>query len=614
MPKTRAFFVMLRFVIFLIFGLFAGEVFAGDDYAFSPEWLALVHYRPKLGGGYKSTVESKDFFNAEDGRTNPENELKATIALFEKGEDKNKICLFPARYIYLKRNNLITATEPECEEFAKFESDLSPAGVTLLFTDAYMNNPSSLFGHTLLRIDTARQGTQLLAHGANYGAFTAGQENSVLFAVYGLTGGYYGGWTVKPYYDIINTYNNIENRDIWEFTLDFSAEELEFFVAHLWEVGHTQTPYYFFTQNCSYMIMEILDAVRPSLKLSDEFPVQAIPLDTAKAVFRSGMVKSVNYRPSRQAKIIHRAEQMNKAQKKAFIAAIKNDDYEMSGLADEEKADVIETAYQYVQYRFVKKDFDLKEYRRRSFKGLTARNKLQNQKALMSENPQGKSPLESHESMRATLGFGHRNGEHFWEISYRPAYHSLTDNDYGLLRGAEINFLNSRWRHYNRSHKNVLSEFNILGIRSLAPIDRLFQPISFDINLDILRTLNPTEQKEGYIARFKVGGSVVAAINNNWWIFGHSAVSAGYGGFLPHNAYAGIAYGGGSYINFRYFKMLAEVEKNYASVKMAENLTYRAEVNIPLATNWGLAAEYRYVDYAKGRTDKEFLTSIRHYF
>ena len=605
---------MFRYVLLLIFCLFSGEVLAGDEYAFSPEWLALVHYRPRLGGGYKSTIDSEKFFNAADGRTNPESELEATINLFASGEDKEKMCLFPARYIYLKKNNLIKNVALHCEEFEKFNFDLNPAGVTLLFTDAYMNNPSSLFGHTLLRIDTARRGTQLLAHGANYGAFTAGQENSILYAIYGLTGGYYGGWTVKPYYDIINTYNNIENRDIWEFNLDFSAEELEFFVAHLWEVGHTQTAYYFFSKNCSYMIMEILDAIRPSLELSDQFPVHAIPLDTAKAVFRSGIVKSVNYRPSRQAKIVHRAKQMSSEQKKAFIEAIKNDDYGLREVADDEKADVIETAYQYVQYRFVKKDFDLKEYRRRSFNGLVARNKLQDQKAKMSENPQGKSPLEAHESMRATLGFGHRNGENFWEISYRPAYHSLTDNDYGLLRGAEINFLNSRWRHYNKSHKNVLSEFNILGIRSLAPIDRLFQPISFDINLDVLRTLNPTTQKEGYIARFKVGGSAVAEISDNWWAFVHSGLAAGYGGFLPHNAYAGISCSGGSYINFRYFKLLAEVEKTYASVKMAENLTYRAEANIPLTTNWGLAAEYRYVDYANGRSDKEFLTSIRHYF
>jgi hypothetical protein len=48
----------------------------------------------------------------------------------------------------------------------------------------------------------------------------------------GLTGGYYGGFTTKPYYDIINTYNNIENRDIWEFNLNFTPKSLIF----LWRI------------------------------------------------------------------------------------------------------------------------------------------------------------------------------------------------------------------------------------------------------------------------------------------------------------------------------------------------------------------------------------------
>ena len=107
------------------------------------------------------------------------------------------------------------------------------------------------------------------------------------------------------------------------------------------------------------MIMEMLDAVRPSLGLSDEFWLQTIPLDTAKAVNRRpDLVKSVNYRPSRQSKIIHRAKQMNEAQEKAYLAAIKDKNYNLENLPDEQKADVLETAYQYVQYQFVKKEYD----------------------------------------------------------------------------------------------------------------------------------------------------------------------------------------------------------------------------------------------------------------
>lgn len=608
---------MRKQIVFLLGLLLSGvsSAYASDSLAFSEQWLALGHYRPKMFGGWQSSIDSPNFFIAPNGKNNPEAELKATIDLFENGQDTKQKCLFPARYIFIKNNKLIKDINLKCEEYEQFKKDLHPSGITLLFTDAYMNNPSSLFGHTLLRIDTARKGTQLLAHGANYGAYTAGEENSVLFAVYGLTGGYYGGWTVKPYYDIINTYNNIENRDIWELNLNLSDEELNMFVAHLWEMGQTQTRYYFFTKNCSYMIMEALDAVRPSLKLSDKFPVQTIPLDTIKAVYRSeGLVKSVNYRPSRQAKIVHRTRQMNSAQKKALMQIIKNENYNLENVSDDEKADVLETAYQYVQYQFVKREFEISEYRRRSFNGLVARNKLQSKKAKMSENPEGKSPLNAHEAMRATFGIGKRNGEVFQEISYRPAYHSLTDNNYGLLTGAEINFLNSRWRHYDRSHKNVLSEFNIVGIRSLSPIDSLFTPTSFSINWDIWRAVNPETEAEGYASRLNVAGGATVELVQNWWLFVNGGLEAAYGGFLPHNQYAAVEFSAGSYMSFESFKLLAEVKDVFATTWFNDKISYKIESNLPLSTNWSLAAEYRYDDNSKGKNAEEFLTSVRHYF
>ena len=375
---------------------------AAVDFASSPEWLAVGHYQAK-GNGYKSTVDSPDFFLAPDGKVNPQAELAATIALFA-GKDDNTKCLFPSRYKLLHRVGLTTAKFPHCQEYEQFYNDLRPAGVTLLFTDAYMNNPSSLFGHTLLRIDTARKGTQLLAHGANYGAFTGGQENSVLFAIYGLTGGYLGGFTVKPYYDIINTYNNIENRDIWELQLDFSPEELDFFVAHLWEIGQTQSRYFFFTRNCSYMLMETLDAVRPSLKLAQKFPVQTIPLDTIKAVYRTpGLVKNINYRPSRQNKIRHRVALMTAEEKQAYYQVLDTQNYAMDGLSETAKANVAETAYQFVQYQYVAHKLELAEYRRQSFAALRARNALKNAGSI-DELKDGKPPYQAHESMRATLG------------------------------------------------------------------------------------------------------------------------------------------------------------------------------------------------------------------
>ena len=601
-----------NWLFFSVFFFAAAEIQAAESPAYSPEWLALGHYRPQGNGQYESTIDSDNFFLAPDGKENPENELKATIALFA-GQDEKR-CFFPGRYLYLKKHKLTSADFPKCKEYEQFQKDLRPAGVTLLFTDAYMNNPSSLFGHTLLRIDTARKGTQLLAHGANYGAFTAGQENSVLFAVLGLTGGYYGGFTVKPYYDVINTYNNIENRDIWELNLDFTPEELDLFVAHLWEVGQAQSRYYFFTRNCSYMLMETLDAVRPGLHLADDFPVQAIPLDTVKAVYsRPGLVKGINYRPSRQAKIKHRYKQMNTKEKEAYLAAIKNQDWTLFGVDDNAaKADILETAYQYVQYQYVAHELELSDYRQRSFKALLARNKIA-ENGKMEELKDGKNPLFSHNAMRAVFGAGIRNGEAFQEVSYRPAYHSLTDDNYGFLRGAEINFLNTTFRHYDDSDKTVLQQFDLVGIKSLSPIDAMFKPISYLINADVKREMNPGMEKEGYTFNLKVGGGSTVALNEEIWFYFLGSVYAGYGAILPDNTIGGLGWTAGIFADYGSWRLIAEAEKVLATNHFGDKMRYKAEAVYSLNRSNAIAAEYCY-EQNYGKDLDEALVSWRYYF
>ena len=601
-----------NWLFFSVFFFAAAEIQAAESPAYSPEWLALGHYRPQGNGQYESTIDSDNFFLAPDGKENPENELKATIALFA-GQDEKR-CFFPGRYLYLKKHKLTSADFPKCKEYEQFQKDLQPAGVTLLFTDAYMNNPSSLFGHTLLRIDTARKGTQLLAHGANYGAFTAGQENSVLFAVLGLTGGYYGGFTVKPYYDVINTYNNIENRDIWELNLDFTPEELDLFVAHLWEVGQAQSRYYFFTRNCSYMLMETLDAVRPGLHLADDFPVQAIPLDTVKAVYsRPGLVKGINYRPSRQAKIKHRYKQMNTKEKEAYLAAVKNQDWTLFGVDDNAaKADILETAYQYVQYQYVAHELELSDYRQRSFKALLARNKIA-ENGKMEELKDGKNPLFSHNAMRAVFGAGIRNGEAFQEVSYRPAYHSLTDDNYGFLRGAEINFLNTTFRHYDDSDKTVLQQFDLVGIKSLSPIDAMFKPISYLINADVKREMNPGTEKEGYTFNLKVGGGSTVALNEEIWFYFLGSVYAGYGAILPDNTIGGLGWTAGIFADYGSWRLIAEAEKVLATNHFGDKMRYKAEAVYSLNRSNAIAAEYCY-EQNYGKDLDEALVSWRYYF
>ena len=54
-------------------------------------WLALGHYRPKVFGGYESTIDTDNFFLSENGKNSPQDELLATIDLFNnKGQEDKK--------------------------------------------------------------------------------------------------------------------------------------------------------------------------------------------------------------------------------------------------------------------------------------------------------------------------------------------------------------------------------------------------------------------------------------------------------------------------------------------------------------------------------------------
>lgn len=582
---------MRQIVCFFVCFLISLSAWA-EDFASSSEWISLVHYQKTIFGGYKATIGSDDFYiSVVKGRTDPKAELDATIKFFESDGNIEKKCLFPARYLLLKAHGLIKNDFPKCQEFEEFKRDLKPDGVTLLFTDAYMNNSSSLFGHTLFRIDTKRKGTQMLAHGVNYGAFTKGYENSFFYAIYGLLGFYQGGLTIKPYYDIINNYNNIENRDIWEYHLDLTENETDLFVAHIWEIGHTLTPYYFFSRNCSYMLLEVIDAIKPDLKLAKDFPFWTIPLDTIKAVNKKGAIDSIHYRPSRRRKIKYRLSQMNENETKSFIKLVKENQIDFDHLSDDEKADVLETAYQYVQYQYVAKKLELTEYRKQSFQILRQRN--QNKTGQFFEDiKEGNDPVLSHDSKAVAFSLGTQNGRVFEELRLRPAYHSLTDNTKGYLKGAAINFLESVFRHYDRHDRYVLEKLNVLELDSFSPIDRLFQAPSYRIFVDIGREYNLKKKKTGHVLNADVDFGGTYAVKESFWIYALSGLKGGYGGFLKDNAFAGVSFAGGVLYSGDQVSLQAQLKKAIASQKQGSVFEQSAVLSVHLVRNTDLEAKF----------------------
>jgi hypothetical protein len=88
----------------------------------------------------------------------------------------------------------------------------------------------------------------LLDYTVNYAASTQ-QERGLSFAFKGLFGGYQGSFSVEPYYAQVKRYGDLENRDIWEYRLALSYEEVIRMMMHAWELKSAKLDYYFIDEN-----------------------------------------------------------------------------------------------------------------------------------------------------------------------------------------------------------------------------------------------------------------------------------------------------------------------------------------------------------------------------
>ena len=601
----KCIYVMKKFLILVLWGVFCfnvGDVKANDEVL--KDWLKLLYYE-KVNDGYQSIIENEDFFIAIDGRVNPKKEYDASIREFKI--NKNKKCEKPARFLYLRKEGKVKGDLRECKEYNKFVDDLKPKALTLIFTNAYMSNPSSLFGHTLFRIDTKRKGTQLLAHGVNFGADTR-EDVGVEYAIKGLFGGYYGVFGISPYWDVINLYNNIENRDIWEYELDLNDEELEMFMAHIWEIKNAKIRYYFASQNCSYVLIKVLEAIKKEVNIAEKFKGYTVPLSLLKELNKiDGVIRNANYRPSRMSKLKFREKQMNDKQRKAFVKIIKNDEFDVEELEDGEKADVYETAYQYVQYRYVERELELKDYRKKSFKLLKERSLIKNQKLYFEELKEGENPIYAHEQREFSVGMGDENGDVFYEVKLKPLYNSLLSDSYGLLKGAEINVGEIGFRYWNEKNKLKLNSFDLLKIRSLAVDDVMFNPYSYDIKIGYEQKRENDENKGAFVLEIGVGKTY--QIGQNGMMYLLSQPNMAYSSYLSENGYVGFGVKGGFYYNKEKLRFDMNVVQNYTTSKKQNGQKYEVSLGYGVTRNMMIFGEYK--RYSVGENSDEFVGGIK---
>ncbi len=506
----------LRFLaIFCVFISLSLEVFASDfpteqqieQVAQLKPWQHLLHYHTHpFTLRYQSQNDSPKFFLSPEGKTSLQAELYADLQAFlatEQADNASAQCRFPARYVWLKTQfPQLSFVDQPCSELTQWQQTLAARWITVVFPSSHINSPSSMYGHTFIRLDRADENSnKLLAYSVNFAANADPEDNELVFSYKGLTGGYPGVVSVLPYFAKTNEYSHMEARDIWEYRLNLSQEEVDQFVRHVWETKDVYFDYYFFDENCSYRLLALLDAASARVDAADDFYFTAMPVDTVRALQQRGLVEQVRYRPSSASDMESKSAQA-RAQVLQAAKNIIDSEEDIAELLRElnpqEQAQALELAYAYARYLAVKKKQDSPRLRERTIKVLSARAKISESAHFAATPEPNVRDDQGHLSRRMSLSAGRSDGLSFIEAQHRIAFHDVMDLPQGFAQGAQIQMGKVGLRGWENGALR-LQEFQVVDVLSLSHDTYFQRPIAWAVSGGFERFIGENAELYGYI-------------------------------------------------------------------------------------------------------------------
>ncbi len=590
------------------------------------EWHLLLHYRPKLFGGFESEQDDPGFFLSPEGKRNPQAELEATLRQFFSdelvGRSKQPAqCAFVARYHWLKQKLSFEETllrPMVCERFIRWYEDFQVESITLIFPSAFLNNPASMFGHTLLRVDQKGQTdqTRILAYTINYAADVP-RDAGIAYPVRGIFGFYKGYFSTIPYYLKVQEYRDIENRDIWEYRLNLSEPQLRRLLMHAWELGNAYFDYFFFKENCSYHLLSLLDYANPDLHLTDEFMFWTIPADTIRLITsKPGLVSGIAYRPSR-SNVIRRKRESLPPHERALahrlardLEALRHQDFMQ--LRASRKAFLLDLASDYLRYQIDTSDSPPVELKERNRALLVERSQIRIPSEAFTVVPFAKQPELGHKTLRAGLGGGWRNNDTFEEATVRAAYHDLLDPEVGYTPDAQIEIASITARHYNRADQTRIERATFANVLSLSPIDSAFRAPSWKINLG-MQTIKHRGCKlcSNGVLNAGIGGAVESRFWKRELFFAFAEAEGNYSGAYEerHRIGGGATAGMLADLSDRWRMMTTGTYVKFALGEKSDDIRWFLGSRYTFAQNCALRVEYHHRDH-----DNDVLFSLQAFF
>jgi hypothetical protein len=597
------------------------------------QWLALLHVN--RGGTTRdrgrSYVDDPRFFLAADGADNPAAELEASIrALFAADApagDSSARCRFVARHQWLALRLAQPAfnAREACPAYRDWIKPIRAGRVTLVFPGSYLNSPSSMFGHTLLRIDppAGEEETVWLARAVSFGADTGSSGTSLSYMWKGIAGGYPGRFQVEPYFGKIQHYGRMENRDLWEYPLDLDATETAFLVDHLWEVHDISFDYYFFDENCSYRLLELIEVARPSLALTNAWRFSEAPVNTVRVLRNAGVARDALLRPSAERELRARIAALNEDEEN-LVLALQQDAAVLQSevfrkLTPERQGVVVATAYANFVYRSRKKkgrDSGLAAHGLQLLRAINTHPKAEPVNAGVTPAPETGHPthrISLGGGALANEGLGDGAGTEFVQLGARITYHDMLDPLHGYMPGAELEMGDFALRS-NPNGDLKLEYFDLISVFSLGARDRFFRGWSWRVHAGIER--QPMADMRLHSSRLFEGGGGLAWRLGDVYVRAYGEARLEHSGSHDHLLDFAAGPSLGLVGQHRRVHWSLDARPLYFSGGMQRSEA-RAALQWQLEKSWGLRFETRWRGVDGGGQDAEFTDAqiiLHHYY
>ncbi len=438
------------------------------------EWQALLH-----ASGRHSHIRDSRFFLSDKGASDPAAELLATLQAFQQNPalgNAHPICRFPARFRWLRKELALPRArfpEPSCTQYQEFLDKVPVASIALVFASENVTSPSSMMGHTFLKLSGLNGEGRSVAHAVTY--FTVLDSYNVPKIVYqNFAGGMPGYFALQPYRKLKHNYLQKEHRNIWEYRLRLSDEQKQLIRDHVWELKDMKSDYLFAEYNCATLTWYFMQLIAPEHFRQYRKPWVS-PIDVVKVAGRTGLIDSTQVITSNHWKLQMLLDQTgmagNKLRNQLMHISAQDADTYVRSLTPGKRLLVLS----YLEY--------LEQNNLPDREQTPAFRQIRQQLARQTSDYQldytdYKQPTKvpGNAQVRMEAGRSSRNGA-FLGLSLLPAANRLTDDQRQFFSATELRLAEVAVRLYEGS-KFRLERLTLYAMKSLSPWNGLTKNIS----------------------------------------------------------------------------------------------------------------------------------------